>query len=93
MSANGRVPLADPERTTKVQHLSCERCATPVLVRKSSLAQTSVQWPDGAEGCAEFADVLAADGRPRTAVIPTCARLRATIEQAVRSGELTVVDQ
>ncbi|MFE8013900.1 hypothetical protein ACFU3O_14305 [Streptomyces antibioticus] len=73
--------------------MSCVRCATTVLVRKSSLAQTSVQWPDGAQGCSEFADLLAAGGRPRTAVIPTCTRLRASIEQAVMAGELTVVDQ
>ena len=93
MSASERVPLADPERTTRVRPLSCERCGTTVLVRKSSLAQTSVQWPDGAEGCAEFADVLAADGPPRTAVIPTCTRLRATIEEAVREGQLVVADR
>ncbi|MFF5966484.1 hypothetical protein ACFY64_22660 [Streptomyces collinus] len=76
-----------------MQPLSCESCATAVLVRKSSPAQTSVQWPDGAEGCTEFAEVLAADGPPRTAVIPTCTRLRATIERAVRAGALAVVDQ
>ncbi|WP_413098270.1 ferredoxin [Streptomyces sp. Inha503] len=73
--------------------VSCERCATTVLVRKSSLAQTSVQWPDGAEGCVEFTEALAVDGPPRTAVIPTCTRLRAAIERAVSAGELAVVDQ
>ncbi|MFC8434208.1 hypothetical protein [Streptomyces sp. NPDC057253] len=92
MSAEVRVPPADPVRTSHLQALSCERCATTVLVRKSSLAQTSVQWPDGAGGCAEFAEVRAGDGPPRTAVIPTCTRLRATIEEAVRAGRLTVVD-
>ncbi|MFG2961012.1 hypothetical protein ACGF5O_45740 [Streptomyces sp. NPDC048291] len=76
-----------------MQALECGACPTTVLVRKSSLAQTSVQWPDGAEDCAEFAEVLAVAGRPRTAVIPTCTRLRATIERAVRDGALAVVDQ
>lgn len=75
-----------------MQPVSCVRCGTRVLVRKSSPAQTSVQWPGGAGACAEFAEVLASAGRPRTAVIPTCTRLREAIEQAVLAGELAVVE-
>lgn len=85
-------PLADPVRTSHVQPLSCDRCATVVLVRKSSLAQTSVQWPEGSGRCAEFTEARAATDRPPAAVIPTCTRLRASIEHAVKKGELAVVD-
>ncbi|MFJ5111415.1 Rieske 2Fe-2S domain-containing protein [Streptomyces sp. NPDC088551] len=90
--AGARGPLADPERTANVQPLVCQSRATAVLVRKSSLAQTSMQWPDSAEGSAEFTEAIATRGRPRTPVIPTCTWLRATIERTLRNGALAVVD-
>jgi hypothetical protein len=64
--------------------LACDRCSAQVRVRKSSPAQTSVQWSVRAAGqCAEFA------GRSGpSALTPTCASLRDSIERAVREGRL-----
>jgi hypothetical protein len=70
-----------------VQSLTCHRCATVVLVAKTSLAQTSVQWTDS-RACVEVSQTA---GR-RTAVVPTCGQLRDSIESAVRSGALPVPD-
>ncbi|GAA3146828.1 hypothetical protein GCM10010466_42290 [Planomonospora alba] len=72
-----------------MQLLSCRRCGTSVLVKKNSLAQTSVQWNGGSGGCAEFAERRAAPAQA-PAVIPTCAQLRDSIEDAVRNGLLSV---
>ncbi|MGA4992192.1 ferredoxin [Nonomuraea bangladeshensis] len=69
--------------------LSCRRCGTAVLVKKNSLAQTSVQWNGDSSGCPVFAERRASEpGAP--AVIPTCPQLRDSIEDAVRSGLLPV---
>ncbi len=73
-----------------MQTLSCRSCGTEVLVRKNSQAQTSVQWRAGSESCAEFAERLLAGGPPRTVIMPTCLRLRDSIEDAVRTGVLPV---
>jgi hypothetical protein len=64
--------------------LACDRCAAQVRVRKTSPAQTSVQWTVRAAGqCTEFAGRT---GPP--ALIGTCAALRDSIERAVREGRL-----
>ncbi|MFI6516148.1 hypothetical protein ACIBF1_11365 [Spirillospora sp. NPDC050679] len=69
--------------------VDCRACGVRVLVEKRSLPHTSVQWPTGAAAaCAEFAPRVAA-GRP-PALIPHCAALRGSIEQAVREGLLEV---
>lgn len=73
-----------------MQPLSCRACGAGVLVKKHSLAHTSVQWPMDARICPEFAALRASGTLPATEVVPTCLRLRASIEAAVRSGELTV---
>ncbi|GAB7070453.1 ferredoxin [Mycobacterium hodleri] len=73
--------------------IRCRRCASRVLVRKSSWAQTSVQWDaDASQGCAERrqADQFASRGRLEPFL--TCAALGETISDAARLGELTVVD-
>ncbi|MFF9542507.1 hypothetical protein ACF1B4_02815 [Streptomyces albidoflavus] len=59
-------------------------------MEKHSLAHTSVQWHSDASGCPEFADLRSAGELPATETIPTCVRLRDSIESAVRSGELAV---
>jgi hypothetical protein len=69
----------------------CHACASEVRVRKSSAAQTSVQWSgDPAATCPEFASRVAAG--EVGARIDTCPRLRRSIEDAVASGSLTVPD-
>ncbi|BCY13361.1 hypothetical protein [Actinoplanes sp. L3-i22] len=61
--------------------LGCRSCAAVVLVRKSSLRQTSVQWTtEAARQCPTELGAL----------VPTCPGLRASIDQAVRAGLLDV---
>ena len=69
-----------------------------VRVAKFSLQHTSVQWSgDAVLGCAEFAAKVAARGdsggsapRTSTALIPTCASLRDSIDDAVAAGLVRV---
>jgi hypothetical protein len=74
-----------------LREVACRRCGTEVLVRKSSVAQTSVQWRgSSAELCTELAQHRAAGVHP--ALVPACASLRASIDEAVRDGLLEVAD-
>jgi hypothetical protein len=73
-----------------VQPLSCRHCGADVLVEKYNLAHTSVQWHTEGRGCPEFAERRASGTLPATAVVPTCPRLRDSIESAVREGVLAV---
>ena len=58
-------------------------------VTKFSLQHTSVQWTaDAVVRCTEFAAKVAAGGV--SALIPTCASLRDSIDDAVASGRLRV---
>ena len=53
---------------------------------KFSLQHTSISWPaDAVGGCAEFA----ASGGP-SALVPTCASLADSIEDAVAGGRVEV---
>lgn len=71
----------------------CRRCASRVLVRKSSWAQTSVQWDvDASKGCAERRQANQFTSRGRLEPFLACAALSDTIADAARLGELTVVD-
>ncbi len=78
-----------PEPLPALHPVTCRRCATTVGVAKNSLAQTSIQWSgDAGAQCTELAEHRAA-GR-RTALVPVCEALRASIEEAVREGSLSV---
>jgi hypothetical protein len=73
--------------------VNCRRCAATILARKSSLAQTSIQWNAAAyEGCPErrAAELIAAHGT--RGVFLGCAAVKASVADAVRRGELPVVD-
>jgi hypothetical protein len=73
--------------------VECRRCAATVLVRKSSRHQTSIQWSAAAyEACPErrAADMISAHG-PR-GVFLACAELKGSIADAVRRGDVSVVD-
>ncbi|MDI3408780.1 hypothetical protein [Streptomyces cavernicola] len=75
-----------------MQPVECLTCGNQVLCEKFSLAHTSVQWTaDAAVACAEFRDQVAAEGGS-SARIRTCGGLRASIERAVDTGELEVLD-
>ncbi|HKT00363.1 MAG TPA: hypothetical protein VJT31_12590 [Rugosimonospora sp.] len=66
--------------------VGCDDCGACVRVKKMTEAHTSVQWTGPAAGlCAEFATA----GVPR-ALVPTCVKLRASIERAVREGRLMI---
>lgn len=81
-----------PDDPRPMRELTCRRCATTVLVRKATMAQTSIQWrADAGQTCPEFAEHRAA-GRP-TALVAGCLTLRDSIEAAVRDGALEVLDR
>jgi hypothetical protein len=86
----GRRPAGRPDdRLARSRPVACQRCGAAVLVAKFSLEHTSVQWSQASmRACAEFG-ARAAAGEP-TALIDTCASLRASIDSAVRRGRLEV---
>jgi hypothetical protein len=70
--------------------LACERCAAEVRVRKSSPAQTSVQWTVQAMACCP--ELSERTGIMPTGTVRTCVALRDSIERAVREGRLCAQD-
>jgi hypothetical protein len=74
--------------------VACRGCGARVLARKSTWNQTSVQWNAAATArCAERADaeqMLAHAGR---GVFLACSALGASILDAVRHGDLAIVDE
>jgi hypothetical protein len=71
--------------------LDCRACGNRVLVRKTSLAHTSVEWTSHpGTSCPEFAARIA--GGELSARIDTCPKLRASIDQAVAEGRIEVPD-
>ena len=75
------------ERPWRYAPVECRECGVQVLVVKFSLQHTSVQWPEDATlGCAEF---VAAGGA--SALIPTCASLRDSIDDEVAAGRVEVL--
>jgi len=78
------------ERCGHTRRIECERCPAAVRVTKYSLQHTSVQWDlDAVAACAEFRARLAA-GQQQTALIDSCASLRASIDRAVFLGRLMI---
>ena len=71
--------------------VACARCTTQVLVKKNSAKHTSVQWiSDAANSCPEIGAQVAAGAKG--AQILGCTSLKASIDEAVRSGLLAVPD-
>ncbi|WP_326569804.1 hypothetical protein VSH64_01760 [Amycolatopsis rhabdoformis] len=69
----------------------CRSCGTIVLVKKNSLAHTSIQWTtDASRSCPVFAAHVAAGRHP--ALLDTCEKLADSISDAVADGRLTVRD-
>jgi hypothetical protein len=74
--------------------VACRRCGACVLTRKSSWNQTSVQWDAEASArCIERRDAenWAADAGP--SLFLACSALSHSIVEAVRHGDLPVVDE
>ena len=86
----GAAAVRDDERAWRYAEVQCARCGALVEVAKFSPQHTSVQWDAVAVlRCAEFSAALAG-GKP-SALIATCASLRASIDAAVSDGRLQVL--
>jgi hypothetical protein len=75
-----------------MEPVACRNCGARVLARKSSWNQTSVQWnADATARCAERREVgrLARHDRE---IFLVCSALRRSIEAAVQTGQLAIVD-
>ncbi|MDI3388513.1 ferredoxin [Streptomyces sp. B-S-A8] len=71
--------------------VSCGQCGSRVLVRKSSLQQTSVQWNSEAlRGCTEHTAAMSGPAAP--GALETCHALGATIRAAALNGTVEVLD-
>ncbi|WAC89201.1 ferredoxin [Mycobacterium sp. Aquia_213] len=74
--------------------VACGSCGARVLVRKSTWNQTSVQWNADATGrCTERAEVLKVSAHAGRGVFLVCSALRESIVEAVRDGDLAIVDE
>jgi hypothetical protein len=74
--------------------VSCRQCGARVLARKSTWNQTSVQWnADATARCAERAEAHKMLAHADRGVFLVCSALSESILDAVRSGELSVVDE
>jgi len=72
----------------------CRRCAADLLARKSSWNQTSVQWDAAASaGCLERNDAKRLADYGGHGMFLACSALSASITDAVRHGELPIVDE
>ena len=77
------------ERHAGFRQVECDRCAAAVMVVKFSPQHTSVQWSAASvRSCAEFSARVATG--EESALIGTCASLRAAIDRAVSQGRLEV---
>src|SRR5260370_26633631 len=82
--SSGAGVLSD-ERAWNYATVECGRCGAVVQVAKFSLQHTSVQWTaEAVLTCAEFSASVAAGGS--SALIATCASLRARIDAAAPDG-------
>ena len=73
----------------RLTQVECRDCRALVRVKKNSEHQTSIQWSSEALArCTEFSRMDAQPaGRP---VHAACPRLRSSIDQAVRDGDLEI---
>ena len=74
--------------------VACRNCGARVLVRKSSWDQTSVQWnADATARCAERAEAQKMSAHASRGVFLVCSALGESIIDAVRHGDLPIVDE
>ncbi|MBV8785846.1 MAG: ferredoxin [Mycobacterium sp.] len=74
--------------------VTCRNCGARVLARKSTWNQTSVQWnADASARCAERAEAQKMSAHADRGVFLACAALGESITDAVRCGDLTIVDE
>ena len=74
--------------------VACANCGARVLARKSTWNQTSVQWnADATARCFERAEAEKIAPPGGRGVFLACSALSESIVDAVRNGDLTVVDE
>jgi hypothetical protein len=74
--------------------VTCRRCGASVLARKSSWNQTSVQWDAEASArCLERRDAENLAAYACRSLFLACSALSDSILEAVRHGDLPVVDE
>ena len=74
--------------------VACRNCGAEVLARKSSWNQTSVQWnADASARCAERAEAQKMSAHAGRGVFLACSALSESIADAVRRGDLSIVDE
>ena len=74
--------------------VQCVRCAANVRVRKSSWNQTSVQWnAEASSRCLERRDAENLAAHAARGLFLACSALSDSIVDAVRRGDLPVVDE
>jgi hypothetical protein len=74
--------------------VACRNCGAEVLARKSSWNQTSVQWNGEATArCAERAEAEKISAPGSRGVFLVCSALSESIVDAVRHGDLAIVDE
>ncbi len=74
--------------------VACRNCGARVLARKSSWNQTSVQWnADATARCTERAEAQKMSAHASRGVFLVCSALSESIIDAVRQGDLAIVDE
>ncbi len=74
--------------------VTCRRCGASVSARKSSWNQTSVQWDAEASArCLERRDAQNLAAYAGRSLFLACSALSDSIVEAVRHGDLPVVDE
>ena len=74
--------------------VACRRCGACVLARKSTWNQTSVQWnADASARCVERRDAEHLTEHAERGLFLACSALNGSIVDAVRTGDLPVVDE
>jgi hypothetical protein len=74
--------------------VSCRHCGARVLARKSTWNQTSVQWnAEATARCAERAQAQKMSAHADREVFLVCSTLSESIVDAVRRGDLSIVDE
>jgi hypothetical protein len=82
-------PVDERLHTAPMLPVQCSQCGARVLARKSTWAQTSVQWD--ADATATCPERHAASELSR-APLPYCTAMRESIRAAAESGNLPVLD-
>jgi len=87
--ASTRSAAPSDDRQWRYHEVECARCGAIVQVVKFSPQHTSIQWSQEAVlRCAEFADRVV--GGQTSALIATCTSLRASIDDALADGRVTI---